>query len=182
MKLNHSSIQDLCMIGVVTAVIAIMAQIAIPLPLGVPMTMQTFAITLAGIILGAKKGAYASLVYILIGAIGLPVFSNFTGGYQSLIGPVGGFILSFPLMAFLIGLGTELKQKRNYFYTLFLIIGTILNLLCGLLLFCIVTQSSLFVGFTTCVLPFIPTAIIKAVIASMLGFSIKKHIIKAKKY
>ena len=59
-KTNFKTL-DLCMIGVVTAVIVIMAQISIPMPLGVPMTMQTFAITLAGIILGSKKGAVASL-------------------------------------------------------------------------------------------------------------------------
>ena len=80
-KTNFKTL-DLCMIGVVTAVIVIMAQISIPMPLGVPMTMQTFAITLAGIILGSKKGAVASLIYVLLGAVGVPVFANFSGGYQ----------------------------------------------------------------------------------------------------
>ena len=74
-KTNFKTL-DLCMIGVVTAVIVIMAQISIPMPLGVPMTMQTFAITLAGIILGSKKGAVASLIYVLLGAVGVPVFAN----------------------------------------------------------------------------------------------------------
>lgn len=84
-KTNFKTL-DLCMIGVVTAVIVIMAQISIPMPLGVPMTMQTFAITLAGIILGSKKGAVASLIYVLLGAVGVPVFANFSGGYQLLVG------------------------------------------------------------------------------------------------
>ena len=97
-KTNFKTL-DLCMIGVVTAVIVIMAQISIPMPLGVPMTMQTFAITLAGIILGSKKGAVASLIYVLLGAVGVPVFANFSGGYQLLVGPTGGFIISFPIMA-----------------------------------------------------------------------------------
>ena len=105
-KTNFKTL-DLCMIGVVTAVIVIMAQISIPMPLGVPMTMQTFAITLAGIILGSKKGAVASLIYVLLGAVGVPVFANFSGGYQLLVGPTGGFIISFPIMAFIIGLGVE---------------------------------------------------------------------------
>ena len=83
-KTNFKTL-DLCMIGVVTAVIVIMAQISIPMPLGVPMTMQTFAITLAGIILGSKKGAVASLIYVLLGAVGVPVFANFSGGYQLLV-------------------------------------------------------------------------------------------------
>ena len=108
-KTNFKTL-DLCMIGVVTAVIVIMAQISIPMPLGVPMTMQTFAITLAGIILGSKKGAVASLIYVLLGAVGVPVFANFSGGYQLLVGPTGGFIISFPIMAFIIGLGVEYKK------------------------------------------------------------------------
>ena len=91
-KTNFKTL-DLCMIGVVTAVIVIMAQISIPMPLGVPMTMQTFAITLAGIILGSKKGAVASLIYVLLGAVGVPVFANFSGGYQLLVGPTGFYHL-----------------------------------------------------------------------------------------
>ena len=61
MKTSKLSIQDMCMIGMFTAIIAIMAQLSIPMPLGVPMTMQTFAITLAAIILGGKKSAIACL-------------------------------------------------------------------------------------------------------------------------
>lgn len=74
--------QDLCMIGALTAVIVIMAQISIPMPLGVPMTMQTFAITLAAVILGSRKSALATTIYVLLGAVGVPVFANFRGGYQ----------------------------------------------------------------------------------------------------
>ena len=87
------------MIGVMTAVICIMAQISIPMPFGVPMTMQTFAVAIAGIILGSKNSSIATLIYVLIGSVGIPVFSNFTGGYERLVGPTGGFILSFPLIA-----------------------------------------------------------------------------------
>lgn len=111
MQKKHLKTFDLCMIGVITAVIVIMAQISIPMPLGVPMTMQTFAITLAGIVLGSKKGAITSLIYILLGAIGVPVFANFNGGYQLLVGPTGGFIISFPIMAYIIGLGIEYKNR-----------------------------------------------------------------------
>lgn len=175
MKRTNSNIQNLCMIGLFTAVIVIMAQISIPMPLGVPMTMQTFAITLAGIILGSKNGALASLIYILLGAIGLPVFANFTGGWQSLVGPTGGFILSFPLMAYLIGLGIEYRSKWKGYPVIFLTLGTVVNFLCGSLMFCFLTQSSFSTGFAICTLPFIPTAIIKAILAYVLGINIKRR-------
>lgn len=176
MKHTKLTLQDLCMIGVFTAVIVIMAQISIPMPLGVPMTMQTFAITLAGIVLGSKKGAISALLYILIGAIGIPVFSNFTGGLQSLVGPTGGFLLSFPIMAYIIGLGAEYRYKWKGALVFFLTLGTLVNYVFGAALYCILTSNTILVGFTACVLPFIPTAIIKAILGGMLGLSIQKRL------
>lgn len=176
--MNHQklSIRDLCMISIVTATTAVMAQISIPMPLGVPMTMQTFAITLAGILLGAKKGGLSALIYLLLGAVGLPVFAGFTGGLQSLFNVTGGFLISFPLMAFIIGLGTEYRHKRKGIFTICLIIGTLINYAVGTLMFCGLTGSSFSVGLTACVLPFIPTAIIKAILAAGLGLNIHKRL------
>lgn len=164
------------MTGLFSAVIVIMAQIAIPMPLGVPMTMQTFAVTLAGIILGPKYGALSTFIYMLLGAIGLPVFANFTGGFQSLVGPTGGFILSFPLMAYIIGLGTEYRRKWEGAFILGILLGTTLNFVCGTLMFCFLTKSSLLVGFSTCTLPFIPATILKAILASILGLNIRRRL------
>lgn len=177
MNPSNAKIQNLTTIGLVTAVIIIMAQISIPMPLGVPMTMQTFAITLAGILLGSKKGALASLIYILLGAVGVPVFHNFTGGLQSLIGPTGGFIISFPIMAYIIGLGTEYRQKYKGCFTCFLILGTVVNYLFGMAMYCALMHSTPLTAFVVCVLPFIPTAIIKAVLASMLGLNLRKRVL-----
>ena len=101
------SVRDICYAGLFAAVIAVMAQISIPMPLGVPMTMQTFAITLAAVVLGSKLSAIASLVYLALGAVGVPVLANFSGGFDKFVGPTGGFLISFPLMAYIIGLGVE---------------------------------------------------------------------------
>ncbi len=169
------SIQDTCMIGVMAAVIAVMAQISIPMPLGVPMTMQTFAVTLAAVLLGSKKGGLAVLVYVLLGAVGLPVFSGFKGGVSSLLGPTGGFLFSFPPMAYAIGLGVEWRGRWKGMYVLFLVLGTVLNYVAGLFYFCLVTQGNLTAGLGACVLPFIPTAVVKAVLASLIGFAIRRR-------
>lgn len=176
MQNTNSKIQTLCMISLFTAVTAIMAQIAIPLPIGVPLTLQSFSIMLAGIILGARRGAFASLIYMLLGAIGLPVFSNFTGGWQCLVGPTGGFILSFPLMAYIVGLGYEYRTKWKASSLLGFFIGCTVNFLCGILMFCFITKSSFPVGFTTCALPFIPGEVLKAFLAAMLGSKIRKRL------
>ncbi len=105
------SVRDICYAGLFAAVIAVMAQISIPMPLGVPMTMQTFAITLAAVVLGSKLSAIASLVYLALGAVGVPVLANFSGGFDKFVGPTGGFLISFPLMAYIIGLGVEHRDS-----------------------------------------------------------------------
>ncbi len=173
---SKSHVQDICSIALCTAVIAIMAQISIPMPLGVPMTMQTFAVILAAVVLGSKKGGISVLVYLLLGAIGLPVFANFTGGVQCFVSPTGGFLISFPIMAFIIGLGVDKFRDVKGGFLLCLIIGTAVNYLFGILLFCLLTGNSAATGFSACVLPFIPTAVAKAVLASIIGLKIRARL------
>ena len=108
------------------------------------------------------------MVYVLLGAIGLPVFAGFSGGIQNLVGPTGGFLISFPIMAWLIGVGVE-KEKRTGMFILFLILGTVANYVIGVVMFCAIMHASVTTAVAACVIPFIPTAIIKAVVAAILG-------------
>jgi len=170
MKQNKISTHDLCKVGLFAAIIAVMAQIAIPMPYGVPMTLQTLAIALAGILLGAKRGALAAVLYILIGAAGVPVFANFTGGLGIVFGPTGGFILSFPLLALAAGLGAE---KSNTTLWIGLAAGTLFNYLCGVIYFSIYTSNDLLTSFSACVLFFIPTDVIKIIIAGLAGMKMQ---------
>ena len=155
MQTSKISVQDICSIALCTAVIAIMAQISIPMPLGVPMTMQTFAITLAAVVLGSKKGGISTLIYVLMGAVGIPVYAGFAGGFQHIAGPTGGFIISFPVMAFIIGLGVDKFRNVKGGFLICLILGTLINYVIGVLMFCLLTQSPVSVGISACVLPFI---------------------------
>ncbi len=176
MTQSKLSIQDICSIALCTALIAIMAQISIPMPLGVPMTMQTFAITLAAVVLGSKKGGIAAIIYIMLGAVGLPVLAGFTGGVQYFAGPTGGFLISFPVMAFIIGLGAERFRDAKGGFILCLIAGTLVNYVIGVLMFCLLMDSTIMAGITACVLPFIPTAILKAILASVIGLKIRSRL------
>jgi biotin transport system substrate-specific component len=144
--------------------------------------LQTFIIPLAGIILGWKKGTLSVVIYVIIGAIGLPVFSQQTGGLACLFGRTGGFILSFPLMALCAGVFSDISTNKKLWirYLLIaagLILGSAINYICGMMMFSFVTSSSLKEAFVFCVLPFIPTAVIKIIIAGVLGENIK-HILK----
>lgn len=176
MKKSKLSIQDIVMVGLCTAIIAILAQITLPMPSGVPLTFQTFAIILTAIILGAKNGALASFLYVFLGAIGVPVLAGFVGGFQYLVGPTGGFLWSFPLMAFLVGLGGECFRRSRIIFLLLLVSGTVINYAMGVLVFCLVAQSNLLTGITVCVLPFIPTSLIQIVLAVGIGLKLKERL------
>lgn len=98
-----------------TILTAVAAQISIPVK-PVPFTLQTLMVGLAGAFLGAKKGAYSQLIYLALGVIGLPVFAPTPDGYfgfASLFGPTGGYLLAFPVAAFLAGYIIE--KNKNYF-------------------------------------------------------------------
>lgn len=166
--------RDLILCAVFAAIIAVLAQISIPLPGGVPLTMQTLAVGLAGIILKSKKGFIAVLIYVLMGTIGIPVFANFTGGIGIVVGPTGGFIISFPIMAFIVGLVSERTDKRVLIFLGFLM-GTIVSYIIGTLQFSVVTGESFYKGILLCVVPFIVTDLIKGVLASAVGQTLKAH-------
>ena len=90
---------------ITAAVMAVLSQISIPLPTGVPVTLQTFAVALCGYVLGVGMGGSALAVYLALGAVGLPVFAGFSGGVGSFLGVTGGFLWGFFLMSLLCGLG-----------------------------------------------------------------------------
>lgn len=176
MTKSYFNIKELCVIGLTAAILCVLAPYSVPTPFRVPITLQTFFITLIAIILGAKPAMTATLIYILLGAFGLPVFSNFTGGWQVLTGPTGGFLLSFPLMAYCIGLGSSHRQKRKGNLLLGILLGNLLNFICGIAIFCLITKSRITVGITTCVLPFLPFDIIKTALACFIGLQVKRRI------
>lgn len=101
---SRLAVKDIILVGMFAACMAVISQISVPMPTGVPITIQMFGIALIGSALGWKRGLYAVCTYILLGAAGLPVFSNFRGGISYLVGLTGGYIWSWPLMAVLCGI------------------------------------------------------------------------------
>ena len=188
---NSSKIQNICYIAVFTAIICVLSQISIPMPAGVPMTLQTLIIPLAGIVAGKKRGTISTLLYLLMGAVGIPVFAGFSGGLSSLLGMTGGFLISFPVLSFTAGLGDELGIKFSHLnnnknmpiYYLYLVsslvIGATINYVFGTIWFMVLTKSSFIYAFTACVLPFIGTAIVKIIIVAIAAPELKKRLNKS---
>jgi len=116
MKMKNGSIRttkNIIFIGLFAAITAVLSQIAIPLPTNVPLTLQTFAVALAGYFLGAVKGTVAMVVYVMLGAVGVPVFANWKGGFSVITGATGGFIVGFIFMALLCGVGSSVFSSKK---------------------------------------------------------------------
>ena len=175
MKNRVLTIHDTCHVGIFVAIIAACSLISIPTFIGVPMTLQTFAIPLAGVVLGVKKGMLATVVYILLGAVGVPIFANFTGGIGVIFGRTGGFILSFPLMALAAGIGA---LKGKIWLTTWLVVGAVVNYFCGLLMFSYITSIGWAAAFPLVVVPFLPADALKIVMVVVLGPIIKYALVK----
>ena len=166
---------DLVICSLFAAMTAVLAQISIPFPGGVPLTLQLLSVSLCGILLGSKKGFISILVYVILGAIGLPVFAGFTGGFKYIIGYSGGFLVSFPIVALIIGLISE-RTNNMVFIFLSAILGLLINYTVGSLVFSLVTNSSIMAAISACVIPFIFTDLVKILIATAIGVKLKQNV------
>ena len=165
------------------AVMCVFSVMTIPTGI-VPVTMGFLGVFLVAVILGPKKGTVSVAVFILLGAVGLPVFSGFKGGSQVLIGPTGGYIWSYIIMALFIGLLTVKVPENKWLamIKIFLVcIGAaVIGYALGTVQFMLVRQVNWGAALTMCVLPFIPFDIAKAVIAAYAGYTVRQALIRAK--
>ncbi len=115
------TVRDIPQIALFTALTAVGAFIKIPIPM-VPITLQVFFVTLAGVLLGSKKGALSQLLYILIGLIGIPIFTQ-GGGIAYIFKPTFGYLLGFILGAYVIGLIIEKEKVKSIKKILFAILA-----------------------------------------------------------
>lgn len=157
------------------AIIGVLAQVTIPLPL-VPITGQTLAIGLAATILGARYGTMSIVVYLGIGAVGIPVFAQMSGGLGSLFGPTGGYLFGFIPTAFIIGYYLEKTSFTVMNAIIANIIGMFVALIFGtvwLKIFAELTWAGAFVGGF---LPFLLVGVIKAVLAAWIGIAVRNRL------
>ena len=168
---QRSKTYDLVYISILVVLIAVCSWISIPLT--VPVTLQTFGVFTAVGLLGGKRGTLAVLVYILMGAIGLPVFSGFTGGIGILAGTTGGYIVGFLFSALLMWGMEKLFGRNMKVLAGSMILGLIACYAVGTFWFMTVYAASTGpVGILTvlgwCVFPFIIPDIAKIVLALVL--------------
>jgi biotin transport system substrate-specific component len=161
--------------ALMAAVTAVAAQIAIPLPFSpVPFTLQVLAVILSGLLLGPRYGALAQAIYLLIGAVGVPVFAQFRGGLGVLLGPTGGYLLSYPIAAAVAGLATNATRgaaRRRALWTSLLwgCAGLAVIYALGATWLALVTSLPIAAALAQGVAPFVLFDLIKVAIAALVA-------------
>lgn len=171
------STKSIIMIGMFAAVLAALSQISFPLPSGVPVTLQTFAVALTAYVLGWKLGTVATIVYVLLGGIGVPVFAGFSGGVSSLVGMSGGFIWGFILMTLLCGLG--MAQKNKVLLVVLSALGLAVCHLLGVLQFSAVADSTFGASFLLVSVPYLIKDIVSVAAAYFIAVAVRKALASA---
>lgn len=171
--------RDMAYVAIFAVTIAICSWISIPTT--VPFTLQTFAVFLAVGVLGGRRGTFAVLVYILLGAVGLPVFAGFSGGLGALLGSTGGYIIGFLFSALLYWGMTKTLGDKTPVMVAAMVLGLIVCYAFGTVWFMTVyAQNSGAIGLGTalawCVFPFIIPDLVKIALAVGLTRLLKPHV------
>ena len=179
--MNHQRTFSLTVIALGAAILAVLSPMSIPLGL-VPITLQTFVVGLLATVLRPRESFFSILLYLILGFIGLPVFTGGASGVGVLFGPTGGFLVAFLLIGWLISFGMKMVKHRTVPVFVINLLGFMLMLGFGTVWLKMVTQvawgRALTLGFT----PFLPLELGKAVVASLLGLSLIKVLAKSNKY
>ena len=166
MENSHSKTLTLTYIALSAALIAICSWISIPTT--VPFTLQTFAVCLVAGLLGAKRGVLAVIVFICLGAVGFPVFANFSGGLGVIFGTTGGYIIGFIFTALIVGLATQKFGHKIPVLAISMVLGIAICYVFGTAWFMISTGTGLWSAMLLCVIPFLPGDALKIIVAAIL--------------
>lgn len=175
------SVRRLTTVGLLTAVICLLGPFALNISFisPVPISLGTLGIYLAVSILGMKSGTLSVVVYILLGFIGVPVFTNFTGGAEKLLGPTGGYIIGYIFMALICGFFIDRWDGRFLICFLGMLLGTAVCYLFGTVWLALQMSLTFPQALATGVLPYIPFDLAKLLIALLLGGQVRRRLKKA---
>lgn len=170
----NSKPQQLVLTGLAAAFICITGPLTLLLPISpVPISLCTLSICFCGYLLGSKYAVISVLVYLLIGFLGVPVYSGFTAGPGRLLGPTGGYLLGYLLLALICGLSRGKSRKH---LLLFCLLGTLACYVPGTLWLSWQNHLTLSGACLAGVLPFLPGDAIKLFLVTISGPSIYKRL------
>lgn len=184
MKSKSMTTYQLALTGVMTAVICILGPMTLMIPISpVPISLANLAICLSIVILGMKLGTLSCILYLLIGLLGLPVFSGFSGGVGKLAGPTGGYLVGYLFLALIGGFfvehfsGRSLPQRAAQ--GLGLVLGTAVLYAFGTAWLAYMAGMDFSEALAAGVLPFIPGDLVKIFITLLVGAEIRARLLQA---
>lgn len=180
MRQQTMKIQDLTLIALMAALTCILGPMSIALPFTpVPISFTNLVIYFSIMVIGMKRGTISYLVYLLIGAVGLPVFSGFSGGLAKLAGPTGGswLDLSFGIDQWIF---TEKFSNNVIMTAIGMILGTAVTYTFGTIWLCAQMHLTFIQGLYAGVIPYLPGDAAKIIVAIIAGSAVKKAVVKAR--
>ena len=182
--------RDLAIIPIFAAITAVLAQIAIPLPFtAVPISFGLVAVYIAGILLTPKQAVYSQICYLLLGAVGIPVFGNFKGGLAALVGPTGGYLMVYPLCAWIVAMVLNSKKARQAEKSqgqvvvmlrgaAAMVVAHTILYLGGTIWLSFMTQNTFVAALSMAVIPFIPLDVIKILFCVLAVVPFRSRLLK----
>lgn len=175
-------VRDITLVALFTAVISVCAQITIPIQ-PVPFTGAIVALFITGAVLEKKQGFIVGIMYLLLGAIGVPVFAGFNFGVSAIIGPTGGYLITYPIMIYFIAWCIDKFKKENMlFLIIYMILSLVLCYLVGTTWLAISCKLDVYEAILSGVAPFVIFDIIKAIIGATISVAINQALAKGHLY
>lgn len=176
--------KKLVLCAVCAAIICVLAPLSVPIAGMIPITLATFAIMLSGILLGGRMGTLSVVIYLIIGAIGVPVCAGYTPALPKLLGPTGGYLVGYIPLAFICGAiyahwGKNRRGVKKYAAMLIgVLAGTFVLYAFGTAWFCILNNVGVMYALSLCVIPFLLGDAIKIAVVMILAPQLEKAIAK----
>lgn len=162
--------KQMVLIALMTAVTCVLGPLSIPLPFSpVPISLTNFAIFLAIFVLGMENGTISFIIYLLLGAVGVPVFSSFRGGFQVLAGPTGGYLIGFIFLALIMGFALDHFDRKLVPTIIGMIIGMVVCYAFGTVWLAKLLSLSFKEGLMMGVIPYLAGDVAKIIIAAIVG-------------
>lgn len=179
MEIRKFTTHQMTRIAIITALLCVLAPVSIPIPISpVPISLANFVLFLSVFVLEWKSATISCILYLIIGAIGLPVFSGFSGGVAKLLGPTGGYLIGYVFLVLISGFFMHIGRKKVYYfyYITGIIIGEVALYIPGTLWLAHSLNVSFKEGLFLGVIPYLPGDIVKALIAMKIGQVIRTRL------
>lgn len=173
--------KNLILYSLFAAMTAVLSQISLTFPFTpVPVNLAMLSVFLSGAMVGAKGGAVSQIVYVTLGAIGIPVFAKLSAGVGIILGPTGGYIVGYIVAAYITGYIIEKTGRNIKTYIFAMLIGLVFCYTLGTIWFMLITGTMINKALTLCVIPFIPGDVLKILAGSFLALRLNPIINKNK--